>query len=113
MFILSRKFINPNDDFYKYADRIAPQQGFCDIICHGDPFHFLIRGMDGEKWEYSAKDAAEMIKNSSEFKGEPIRLIACQTGAEKDGLAQRLADLLLVPVKAPTESVYVNAIGII
>ncbi|MBQ9383232.1 MAG: hypothetical protein IJT87_03255 [Ruminiclostridium sp.] len=54
-----------------------------------------------------------MIKNSSEFKGEPIRLIACQTGAEKDGLAQRLADLLLVPVKAPTESVYVNAIGII
>ena len=66
MFILSSKFINPNDDLYRYADRIAPQQGFCDIICHGDQFHFLIRGMGGEKWEYSAKNAAEMIKNSSE-----------------------------------------------
>ena len=111
MLILSSKFINPNDELYRYADRIDPEPGFSDIVCHGDPHFLLIHGMDGEEWEYSAKQAAEMIKNSNEFKGEPIRLIACQTGAEENGIAQQISDILKVPVKAPTESVYVNLKG--
>ncbi|MBP3856518.1 MAG: minor capsid protein [Ruminiclostridium sp.] len=111
MLILSSKFMNPNDDLYRYADRITPEEGFGDIICHGDPDNLLIRGMSGEEWEYPAEEAADMIRNSREFKGEPIRLIACQTGAKENGIAQKLADTLGVEVKAPTESVYINMRG--
>ncbi len=111
MLLLSSKFINPNDDLYRYADRIIPENGFGDIICHGDPFNLLIRGMDGEEWAYPADKAAEMIRNSREFKKEPIRLISCQTGAEENGIAQQLANILGVDVKAPTESVYINMNG--
>lgn len=73
---LSSKFINPNEKLYRYANYIKPIDGYCDIVCHGSPNELIIRGFNGEEWTYSAKQAAEMIRNSAEFNDKKIRLIS-------------------------------------
>lgn len=108
---LSSIFVNSNELLFENAKKIKPLEGYSDIVCHGSPFELLANGNDGEVWNYDAKEAAEMIRNSREFCGKPIRLIACQTGALKDGIAQQIADELGVPVLAPTEIVYVDVLG--
>ena len=108
---LSSKFVNPNDKLYRYADSIKPLDGFCDIVCHGSPNELIINGFNDEEWTYSAKQAAEMIRNSSEFNGKKIRLISCQTGAGDNCIAQQIADELGVEVMAPTEIVNLNSYG--
>lgn len=108
---LSSSFVNSNDLLYVNAKKIKPLDGYSDIVMHGSPTELLAYGNDGEEWSYGAKEAAELIRNSREFCGKPIRLIACQTGALKDGIAQQIADELGVPVLAPTETVTVDIDG--
>lgn len=108
---LSSKFVNPTDPLYTNANKIKPVEGYGDIIIHGSPDSLLINGLNGEQWEYGAKEAAEMIRNSCEFHGQPIRLIACQTGAKGNGIAQQIADELGVDVMAPTEIANVDING--
>ncbi len=108
---LSSRFVNPNDMLFRNAAKIKPLDGYSDIIIHGSPTELLVFGNDGEEWAYNAKEAAELIRISREFCGKPIRLIACQTGALKDGIAQQIADELGVAVLAPTEIVRVDIDG--
>lgn len=108
---LSSKFVNPTDPLYTNANKIKPVKGYGDIIIHGSPDSLLINGLNGEQWEYGAKEAAEMIRNSREFHGQPIRLVSCQTGAKKNGIAQQIADELGVEVMAPTEIANVDIDG--
>ena len=109
--ILSSKFINPNESLYKNADKIKPIEGYDDIVYHGSPEGLIINGMDNEEWIYTAKEAAEMIRNSKGFSGRSIRLISCQTGANGIySVAQQIADELGVEVMAPTETVTVEPI---
>lgn len=108
---LSSRFVNTNDILFRNAERIKPLDGYSDIVMHGSPTELLAFGNDGEEWSYNAKEAAELIRNSREFCGKPIRLIACQTGALKDGIAQQIADELGVCVLAPTEMVRVDIDG--
>lgn len=108
---LSSKFVNSADPLYTNANKIKPVKGYGDIIIHGSPDSLLINGLNGEQWEYGAKEAAEMIRNSREFHGQPIRLIACQTGAKGNGIAQQIADELGVEVMAPTEIANVDING--
>lgn len=108
---LASKFVNPNEQLYLNANRIKPIPGYGDIVIHGSPTSLIINGLDGEEWTYDAKEAAEMIRNSREFHGQPIRLISCQTGALEDGIAQQIADILGVEILAPTEIVNVDING--
>lgn len=108
---LSSRFVNSNDILFRNAAKIKSLDGYSDIIIHGSPTELLAYGNDGEVWSYNAQEAAELIRNSREFCGKPIRLIACQTGASKDGIAQQIADELGVNVLAPTEIVRVDIDG--
>lgn len=45
--------------------------------------------------------AAKMIQNMSEFHGQDIRLLSCNTGSLQNGFAQQLAKKLNVNVYAP------------
>lgn len=108
---LSSIFVNSNDQLSQNAKKIKPLEGYSDIIMHGSPTELLAYDNDGAELLYSAKEAAELIRNSREFCGKPIRLIACQAGALKDGIAQQLADELGVNVLAPTEIVNVDIFG--
>ncbi len=111
MMKFSSIFVNPNDRLSENAKKIKPLDGYSDIVFHGSPTELVAYGIDGEEWVYGAKEAAEMIRNSHEFCGKPIRLIACQAGALKGGIAQQIADELGVPVLAPTEIVTVDIDG--
>ncbi len=111
MMILSSIFVNSNDVLFRNAARIKPLDGYSDIVMHGSPNELLAYSNEGDEWSYGAKEAAELIRNSHEFCGKPIRLIACQTGALKDGIAQQIADELGVSVLAPTETVTVDIDG--
>lgn len=111
MMILSSRFVNSNDVLFRNAAKIKPLDGYSDIVMHGSPTELLAYSNEGDEWSYGAKEAAELIRNSHEFCGKPIRLIACQTGALKDGIAQQIADELGVSVLAPTEIVTVDIDG--
>ena len=108
---LGSKFLSKSDPLYYNADKIKPIKGYDDIVFHGDPYHLIAYGNSGEEWLYNAKEAAEMIKHCQSFHEKPIRLIACQIGAEQDGIAQQIADELGVVVLAPTETVFVDIDG--
>lgn len=108
---LGSKFLSKSDPLYYNADKIKPIKGYDDIVFHGDPYHLIAYGNSGEEWLYNAKEAAEMIKHCQAFHEKPIRLIACQIGAEQDGIAQQIADEHGVVVLAPTETVFVDIDG--
>lgn len=109
---LTSKFVNPNEDLFRYADKIKPIEGYDDIVCHGSPEGFIINGFDGEIWTYTAKEAAEIICNSKEFKGQNIRLIVCQAGAGgENSIAQQVADELGVDIMASDEIINVDSEG--
>lgn len=108
---LSSRFVNPNDNLYQNAAKIKPLDGYSDIIMHGSPTKLLAYDNDGMELSYNAKEAAELIKNSREFCGKPIRLISCNSGQGENCIAQQISDILGVDVLAPTEAVYVNVVG--
>ena len=59
-----------------------------------------------------ARTAAKLIKSKSEYKrGQPIRLLSCNTGSTANGFAQSLANKLGVVVKAPTKLVWAYSTG--
>ncbi len=56
--------------------------------------------------------AARLIENSPGYqKGQPIRLLSCDTGKGAGSFAQNLANKTGVPVEAPTELVWAKPNG--
>ncbi len=109
---LTSKFVNPNEKLFRYADKIAPIEGYGDIVCHGSIDGFIVNGLDGEVWTYTAKEAAEIIRNSKEYKGQNIRLIVCQAGAGgENSIAQQISDELGVEIMASDEIINVDSEG--
>lgn len=51
------------------------------------------------------------IEGTPGHSGQPVRLVACSSGACQTGLAQNLANKLGVEVLAPTEAAYVRSGG--
>ena len=47
----------------------------------------------------------------NDYYGQPIRLLACETGKGRNCFAQKLANLMRVPVEAPTEIIRARSSG--
>ena len=95
----SVELMNKNDQFLINASKrkdVDPN-GVLDIIAHGDPNHIYI----GNDLPMGPAKAAKMIQNMSEFHGQDIRLLSCNTGSLQNGFAQQLAKKLNVNVYAP------------
>ena len=95
----SIELMDSNDQFIINASKrkdVDPN-GMLDIIAHGDPNHIYI----GKDLKMEPAKAAKMIQNMSEFHGQDIRLLSCNTGSLKNGFAQQLARKLNVAVYAP------------
>lgn len=111
----SSVFLNKNEKLFRYAPKIKPEEGFEDIISHANPKAFLVDLVgSGDEKDYatlSPEEMAEGIRNSKGYHGGDIRLIACQAGAEENGAAQQVANILGRRVKAPTEIVNVDEEG--
>lgn len=107
-------FISHRDDLYKYAVKVPPIKDFEDITFHADRESFMILNpitSDVEK-RLSPKQVAKLIKNSSNYSNQNIRLLSCQAGyGEEKSLAQQLANELGVKVQAPTEILAIDNTG--
>jgi YD repeat-containing protein len=84
-----------------------PVDGVYDVIVHGSPS--AVKGPGGSS--LSPKQLAEVIRSDPNYKGEPIRLVSCETGCAPNGFAQQLANELGVTVYAPNGSVVFSANG--
>lgn len=91
-----RAFYANGDELLGEAHDVPPVPGQYTIDMHGAEGSVRI-GQD----RLTAEDLATIIKADPNWHGEPIRLLACNTGLNPDGFAQQLADLLGVTVHAP------------
>ena len=89
-------------------DLIPSPEGMLTIGIHFNGSHFI--GPDGKAW--TPQQLADDIKKNIDLsKYNSIRLYSCRSGAEgNDGTvpAQTLADLLDLPVQAPTHTAWVT-----
>ena len=93
----------------KAVAHITPEKGYYDVITHGteDSFHVLHNG----KWvKVDHRWLANFMKSKG-YRGEKIRLLACETGSDKARIAQDLANKVGAPVLAPSEKVWVYPDG--
>ena len=119
---LNAVLIGSNGDLLKkYASRIKSDEGFYDVIIHGTDNNMQLyhpnkvtnkREGKLKGWaDITQKDLAKYLKKKQDYKGEPIRLLSCNTGKKANGLAQNLANKMNVLVKAPNKTLYVHASG--
>jgi len=110
---VSLRFMSNRDTFYRNMEKVEALDGYEDVVCHADPYSFVFQDPDtGETLqELSAESLAKQIRESGKYNGGPIRLIACESGAVENGIAQQLADKLGVEVLAPTKMVFVDKEG--
>ena len=87
----------------KHYNKDLIDKGYYGVVLHGQPQSVLL--FDYILESKNVNILANIIKNRSDYSGEPIFLVACNTGKEtsdKDCFAQVLANALNVDVKAPT-----------
>jgi hypothetical protein len=101
------------DRAFKYISRLKPEDGFFDVVSHGTPESLIKKNPWTDEIEevLTAEHLAARITASPSWGGQAIRLIACETGQEGGTLAQTLADILKVDVKAPTGDVWITKNG--
>ncbi len=108
---LSTRFLNRMDPLWENASKIEPIEGYQDIVCHGDTISLIYKDAYGNEVNVSVYEFAEILKNSPAYEGGPIRLIACEAGADGSVVAQTLANKLGVEIMAPTDRVHVYPDG--
>ncbi len=97
-------------------DLTAQIDGFHDIVVHGNPQGYFLpgrinhAGVDFHLGEVHAGHIVQAVRNNPDYTGGPVRLLSCHSARVLDGIdeilaAQRVANDLGVPVKAPTEAV--------
>ncbi|WP_328953430.1 LamG-like jellyroll fold domain-containing protein [Kitasatospora purpeofusca] len=105
------RFADPSDGLYKNAARVKRLPGYFDVFMHGGPFSVSPTFAGAEAGgEINAGALAVMMREAG-YVGGPVRLCSCQTGATTGTFAQDLANVLGVPVKAPTGYLYVHPNG--
>ncbi len=101
-------YMSQNDAFAKNAAQRTDVDpgGVLDVVAHGSSTGIEINGR-----VVDAADAANAISGNRQFQGQPIRLLACNTGACSTGFAQQLADALGVNVTAPNKFIWASPGG--
>ncbi|MEU9704353.1 hypothetical protein [Streptomyces sp. NPDC047981] len=89
------------------ASKLEPEQGAFTVDLHGTPNSVEVDGRS-----ISAEElGAYLTSDQSDWDGEPVRLMSCETGQGEEPFAQELADNLGVPVTAPTELAWSDSQG--
>ncbi len=103
------ELIGKGDKLAQAVKWIKPQSGVYDVVVHGTPdaFHVLHNG----KWvQVNHRSLATLIRKNG-WKGEPIRLISCSSGACPTGVGQNLANKLGAKVTAPSDTLWIHPDG--
>lgn len=82
------------------------RNGIFDIVAHGGSAIIQVTH-GGKTVEVNARTVAKMLQARTDYRrGQPIRLLSCNTGSSTAGFAQNLANKLNVVVEAPTKLVW-------
>lgn len=87
------------------AKKVAPEGGYFDVVIHGDGRSFAVLH-DGQWVKITPNSLRKYIRAQKGYRGQPIRLLSCEAGAEGAVTAQAIADGMGVHVKAPTEKIW-------
>jgi hypothetical protein len=100
------------EPFAENAKNADPVDGYHDVVVHGSESDF---GATSKAWlqgkNFSHRVLADMIQGDPAYKGGPIRLLSCSTGASDATAAQDLANKLGVEVMAPTDTLWAYPSG--
>lgn len=98
----SMDLMNSNDQFLKNIQHSKDLDlpGRIDIIAHGTTKSIEIN-LNGRKFEVDHRALSKLIKKTPSMK--TIRLMSCDTGGDKNGFAQNLANKLNIIVEAPNK----------
>ena len=101
-----------DDMFFRYVSRRfdLDSMGWFDVIGHGLPNKIEFMTPNG-KFLVNHRVVAEMLKRTSGYNGQNIRLLSCSTGAWDKGFAQNLSNKMGVDVLAPTDLLWVYPDG--
>jgi hypothetical protein len=72
-----------------------------DVAVHGAPLNVEIGAN-----LVNHRVLAQLIQGNSQFTGQPIRLLSCNTGSLPNGFAQNLSNKLGVAVSAPNDVIW-------
>ena len=102
----------PGEFFANIANRKdIDKNGVYDVVAHGGATIMQVTH-NGEILEINSRTATKLIKSKTDYKrGQPIRLLSCDTGSSTSGFAQNLANKLNVVVEAPTKLVWAYSNG--
>jgi hypothetical protein len=105
-------FMAKGDNFPRYAAKAPPLAGHHDVIVHGNPTSF---GATPSAWKqgtnFDHRVLANRLKHDPQYKGGPIRLMSCRTGAPNATAAQNLANKMGVNVVAPSDTLWAYSSG--
>lgn len=99
----------------KVAFELPAESGWIDVVAHGGGGRLYLKGRDGKDYVGSAKVVFEMVKRKlraedlsswarlNDDLSIGIRLLSCESGSDPLGIAQQLANVAGVPVKAPDD----------
>lgn len=106
-------FMGNKETFLQYIRRrkdVDPDGKF-DLIAHGTAKSVEVEHK-GTVVQIDSRTAAKLIRQMPGYKkGQPIRLLSCNTGAQTASFAQNLANKLNVTVWAPTDYLWVESTG--
>jgi RHS repeat-associated protein len=89
--------------FIRVADSFVSPPGVYAVGSHGDRLHIYNQNAR----QLSPLELAEMIKKDEKFKGKKVVLLfGCETGRDSLSFAQQLAEILQMPVVAPSAYVF-------
>ncbi len=98
--LANMNLFSPGSSLAQQTDLWNPA-GYYSISGHGNPYN--VADQNGKL--LSPSDLAAMINNDWNYVGQPVYLDSCSTGKGANSFAQKLSNLLGVPVIAPTDDV--------
>ena len=103
----------PSGDMLKdYVQQVKPKEGYFDVGLHGTSNGV---GFGTKAPSMSPRELANVIRHDSEYRGQNIRLLSCDTGkllASGDYcFAEELANALGVAVEAPNDELFIRSDG--
>ena len=102
----------PKDDIlYERSKRIMPDGDKYDVAMHGSSHAVALGTAEANT---SPRLLAQIIMHDKNYRGQDIRLLACNTGYSANGeycFAEELANALGVTVWAPNDLLYISSRG--
>lgn len=111
--MMSLIITDKNDNYGTNGEKVKTEPGFYKVVIHGDKEGFGVVNPKTRKVlkRYTPQELCDIIKNDSDYNGGAIKLYSCYVAADDSKVAQEVANIMGVMVKAPVGPVWINSNG--